>query len=922
MPNTQAFLKDGLRGMQKEARRRKADESHCEDSQSDDSEMPPQLLEPLPFKEARTMPNTQAILKDAKSITKKLRGMQKEARRRKADESYDHCEDSQSDNSEMPPQLLEPLPFKEAMTTMHAKGRQDCENEESEDSDDSDMPPPLLRPQGEWDSSSDDSDYSTHGSATTDKSRTEMTQEFSATPYGGEYERDSDVGPPPIILEKLSNLDRDSNKTGVEKNPSPTKTNSLDKSEKGRSGYESGREKNFSLEAYLSSDDDTSEMEPGIPGEWSEEKTESRSSDNEDSNMNSDAYHKLHCYEEFMYNPRDNKETRRFDRFASFLKFPPLGYIEDTLSSWRPYVCYKNINDPVLRQWARDRLEYVSNRRKHGELNSVHQILGKKKYIMEKDRQKRVTEYAGIAPAWMTKSMISLVLHLKKYDEFAMDRLIDRLHYEPLYVDEIKTLIEHDRNRRKSLIPVKKCANCGTEAKKGEKLKYCMQCFTVGYCDATCQKSHWSMHKASCQFIDDLSESNEESKHEHNIYLKQSLKLKEASNLILEKAEKLSETLKEFNEEQEADQKLERIKEEALSLQKFLKRIFDSGENVNEAHFNGLTASEAIVRLFDSVPTQRLWLHLTDDRSSAILKFLFRNEMMNALDKDTQSWLLIEAESILKVSCDECRLHDVNELIAGHVPVRPKLLQHVFDKRNKIPRDFVNSMCHALISVTLDDTSEANNIKKPRFLGKNAWNKVLSAIENGKNRLKKKKALSTIPGGQDMLKKDNQEQKEISISSDKKMPSKVAKSAEPSTASKTKTKLVIVPQYRKDFYVQYDELIKKFQKKFDELLDMNSDDYIQLYKLEKQLESAHTEKSESKVEAKEIGSFTANVDASDFGHREVYSVEEADEEMAKCLELEDEREQVCLRFCEFLLVSVHLTKLMFRRKLLNELRRG
>lgn len=865
-----------------------------------------ELPHPLPSPDMfADMPHAQAFLKDAKSITKKLMEMQRKTIDRKADESDDNYEDSQSDDSEMPPQLLEPLPFKEAMTTTHAKGRQDYENEDSEDSD---MPPPLLRPQGEWDSSSDDSDYSTHGSVTTDKSRNWTTQDFRVTPYGGEYERDSDEGPPPIILEPLSHLDRESNKPGVEKNPSPTKTNSLDKFEKGRSEYESKREKNFSLEAYLSSDDDTFEMEPDIPGEWSEGKTKSGSSEDEDSTMNSDAYHKLHCYEEFMHNPRDNKETRRFNRFASFLKFPPLGYIEDTLSSWRPYVCYKNINDPAIRQWARDRLEYVSNRRKHGDLNSVQQILEKNKYIKEKDRQKRVTDYAGIAPAWMTKSMISLVLHLQKYDEFAMDRLIDRLHYEPLYVDEIKTLIENDRNRRKSLIPVKKCANCGIKAKKGAKLKYCMQCFTVGYCNATCQKSHWSMHKASCQFIDDLPVSNEESKDEPDPYLKQSLKLKEASNLILEKADKLSEALKEFKKEQEADQKLEKIKKEASSLHKFLKRIFDSGENINEAHFNGLTASEAIVRLFDSETTQRLWLHLTDDRSSDILKFLFRNEMMNTLDKETQSWLLIEAESILKISCDGCRLHDVTELIAGHVPVRPKLLQHVFDKRSKIPRNFVNSMCLALISVTLDDTSEANNIKKPRFLSKNAWNKVLSAIENGKNTLNKKKALSKISGGQDMLNKDNKEQKVISISSEKKMPSKVAKSAEPPTASKTKTKLVVVPQYRKDFYVQYDELIKKFQKKFDELLDMNSDDCIQLCKLEKQLDDVHTDKSESKVEAEEIGSFTAKVDVSDFGHREVYSVEEADEEMAKCLELEDEREQVCYPFCEFLLVSMHLTK--------------
>ena len=40
------------------------------------------------------------------------------------------------------------------------------------------------------------------------------------------------------------------------------------------------------------------------------------------------------------------------------------------------------------------------------------------------------------------------------------------------------------------------CADCG---KNGNDLKACTACKLVKYCDATCQKAHWSKHKKECK---------------------------------------------------------------------------------------------------------------------------------------------------------------------------------------------------------------------------------------------------------------------------------------------------------------------------------------------------------------------------------------------------------------------------------------
>jgi TPR repeat protein len=43
------------------------------------------------------------------------------------------------------------------------------------------------------------------------------------------------------------------------------------------------------------------------------------------------------------------------------------------------------------------------------------------------------------------------------------------------------------------------CADCGSEAGEGVSLKACKSCMRVRYCNAKCQRNHWSKHKNYCK---------------------------------------------------------------------------------------------------------------------------------------------------------------------------------------------------------------------------------------------------------------------------------------------------------------------------------------------------------------------------------------------------------------------------------------
>ena len=43
------------------------------------------------------------------------------------------------------------------------------------------------------------------------------------------------------------------------------------------------------------------------------------------------------------------------------------------------------------------------------------------------------------------------------------------------------------------------CAECGKEEGGAVSLKVCKACMSVKYCNAKCQKNHWSTHKKECK---------------------------------------------------------------------------------------------------------------------------------------------------------------------------------------------------------------------------------------------------------------------------------------------------------------------------------------------------------------------------------------------------------------------------------------
>eukprot|EP00662_Eupelagonemidae_sp_cell21_P058058 gene58058-biopygen55841 len=48
-----------------------------------------------------------------------------------------------------------------------------------------------------------------------------------------------------------------------------------------------------------------------------------------------------------------------------------------------------------------------------------------------------------------------------------------------------------DDDALRNIAETRECALC---AERGEKLRRCMQCRSVWYCSAACQKGHWSAH--------------------------------------------------------------------------------------------------------------------------------------------------------------------------------------------------------------------------------------------------------------------------------------------------------------------------------------------------------------------------------------------------------------------------------------------
>jgi hypothetical protein len=58
-------------------------------------------------------------------------------------------------------------------------------------------------------------------------------------------------------------------------------------------------------------------------------------------------------------------------------------------------------------------------------------------------------------------------------------------------------LVDVDKQEQHHMTTTNCCAECGADG--GVSLKTCKSCMDAKYCDATCQRNHWPMHKKDCK---------------------------------------------------------------------------------------------------------------------------------------------------------------------------------------------------------------------------------------------------------------------------------------------------------------------------------------------------------------------------------------------------------------------------------------
>ena len=71
---------------------------------------------------------------------------------------------------------------------------------------------------------------------------------------------------------------------------------------------------------------------------------------------------------------------------------------------------------------------------------------------------------------------------------------------EELYLSELATFRDEEHKARIAELVragiLSRCSSCGTTAAK---LMKCARCASVAYCDSTCQRNHWKLHKTCCK---------------------------------------------------------------------------------------------------------------------------------------------------------------------------------------------------------------------------------------------------------------------------------------------------------------------------------------------------------------------------------------------------------------------------------------
>lgn len=190
-----------------------------------------------------------------------------------------------------------------------------------------------------------------------------------------------------------------------------------------------------------------------------------------------------------------------FEQLASFLKFPPLG-LEGKVEFQSMLLDDAHLSDHIADtkklKWAREKLTYVRKKNADSAANANIVAPKLKAKIPENSGPSFFKQYEPIVPNFLRKNgSLQLFFCLHGNDQIEVERCISRLDQEPDLLQGTREEIEEERARRRQAAP-KECSNCGraSEYFSGNySLKHCTSCYTASYCDASCQRAHWSRHR-------------------------------------------------------------------------------------------------------------------------------------------------------------------------------------------------------------------------------------------------------------------------------------------------------------------------------------------------------------------------------------------------------------------------------------------
>ena len=515
-----------------------------------------------------------------------------------------------------------------------------------------------------------------------------------------------------------------------------------------------------------------------------------------------------------------------FDCFASFVKFPPLGKIYHNIKIFRNFIGGNHTLGKMKRDWCIRKLDHIEGfENRH--VNESLWCLKKSVDNSKSEREEKLKNRLIIAPENVSLSSLRVLFHIEKYNDLSVDRILARMHMEPAFYKKVQTKLELDKKWRKSRVE-KKCNRCGKASNGEGRLKFCTSCFNVCYCNQKCQKADWKYHSASCDLKDNFTK------------------------------------ITDYNDEP-MENKIENPYSFVGKAYEFLMNEMEGKSQGGD--LEGSSFCDVLVKLFETSPVEALWLSLPDTKSATLLKSIFKNSY-KFLDYATQVWFKLVVEDILLLACKRMRRNDMTVLLSSDVPVRMPLVLSLFESTNQ-QNEFTNKFCRDLKVVTIQSKSESAIIRKASGgkLSKKARKNFLEAINRGESQMKEQTRHHTV----------------VSVSGINPISTQMSEKSKDRITSTTKKKVQTIPQYRKDFYFEFDTLIKWYENYYEEI-KMGKGGDKHAMKITHVFQTIDTLRDSARKyeHATEVNEKRSSI----------VSKQEVSSEMTKCLELDNEDEQV------------------------------